>query len=255
MHDTLASQLDALGLNGKLRRANLRNLVARLTSREVRHLREQLDRVDLRMDIVANLPVELRVEVAGYIGPFDVFNVLNVSKGWRALWTQLDVLQRLADRFLPGFVKYYRLVAELNSERPDWERLFCDSMRRFRARSLSKPRLVRRYELPVTKEEFDGDDFKLSPDSPPFSEWPRRPQDAGSPRYTNGRLAWQPSNTQVILVDDFRSCSRSAFLVPDLALHGHTLRLLGLGDQLVVALSERMVYCSPPHSARGRYRR
>ncbi|KAJ9157024.1 hypothetical protein NKR19_g3944 [Coniochaeta hoffmannii] len=97
MDTILSQQFLGLGQDSHLRKQNLLNLIPCLTHQEVRDLMAGLSKVEMQTDILSRLPPELRLNIAGQLGNFDVFPLLNVSRHWRAMWLQPDMLRIAAD--------------------------------------------------------------------------------------------------------------------------------------------------------------
>ncbi|KAK3680503.1 hypothetical protein B0T22DRAFT_196027 [Podospora appendiculata] len=266
MESCLASQLEALGSDAQLRRTNLHHLVSSLTHFEIRDLREHLAKVDLRTDIVARLPVELRVLVAAHVDGADIISVLNVSRKWREMWLQDDVVKILADRWLPGFSQYHLLKEKITSVKPDLHQLFYSAAQRHRVRSLGRFRSVF-YHRPLTNiHDYRDKDFTLDPDCHPARDDGRSPWDdfiSTTPgpggilqtledlppdrlHYSHGRLACVPKfpspDNDLVIVDDLRTQLRRIYSVPYLAFHGSSARIEALGDKLLVVSVNRTLH-------------
>ncbi|KAK3321167.1 hypothetical protein B0T19DRAFT_260173 [Cercophora scortea] len=263
MENRLASQLEALGSDPQLRKTNLHHLVSSMTHFEVRDLREHLAKVDLRTDIVARLPVELRVLVASHVDGADIISVLNVSRKWRDMWLQDDVVKLLADRWFPGFSQYHLLKGQITSVKPDLHKLFYSAAQRHRARSLGRFRSVF-YHGPFTNiNDYRDRYFTLDPDCHPAgrdvrSRWDGFPPTMPGPdrfpqvsppdrlHYSHGRLAWVPEfpepDNDLVIVDDLRTRLRRLYFVPYMAFHGSSAVVQALGDKLLVVSVHRNLH-------------
>ncbi|KAK0706603.1 hypothetical protein B0T26DRAFT_756091 [Lasiosphaeria miniovina] len=266
MDRLLADHLDALRANVQLRRDNLQNLIPSLTAHEIRELRQQLDAVDFRTDILARLPVELHLLVADYVDGADIYSFLTVSRRWRRIWLQDRMRRLLADRWLPGLRRYTEEKERLTAEGQDQPAIFYDAARRLHFRSLGK------FQAIFVHPEFEevGDDggkgalesyFPLDPTCRPvkgndedpwkgilheppklnLSAWPLVKY-----LYSSGRLAWQSPfaepNNSLVFVDDLRTKLRRVYQLPDLTLRGPNFQLRAFGDKLVVVSVSRTLY-------------
>ncbi|KAK3386967.1 hypothetical protein B0H63DRAFT_144289 [Podospora didyma] len=259
MDTTLADQLLALGNNGPLRSASLRNLASSLTLDEVRDLLKQLSAVDFRTDIVARLPVELRVCVASYLEKDDIASLLNVSKQWRQIWLQEDVMKLLADHCFPG-LRQQQFNTQMEGQNTCEEQLettgrdaFLYSVRKAGIRSQGKFRSIFYQTFENDEPYYPSNHFQLDPD---FNR--RDPKGGGHyPKfmphgnrvkllYRSGRLAWMPLATPqdmtVFVVDDLRTRLRRVYTAPDQLLYGPHLTLLDIGDKLVVGEVSRRLH-------------
>lgn len=239
--------------NPSQRRAYLRDLVASLSHWDVRELSEQLSRVDLRKDIIAHLPVELRVLVASHLDGQDIISLLNVSKQWRQIWLQEDVLRQLADRHLPGFLPYFGLKEQVTPTKQDLPQLFLDAVRKLRIRKRGMFRSV----LVGAKDQYGGI-FKLDPSCQPDVEQCRGRYDGllsshclertATLRYYGGRLAYHPAfgDRRLVAVDDLRTRVRKVYRLPGLLHDLQASEIVALGDKLVVVRAGRsmLVPCS-----------
>lgn len=259
MENLLASQLASLGGDAQLRKANLQNLISALTHQEIRELAPQLNRISFQTDIVGLLPVELLLLVAECIEGSDIFNFLNVSKRWRALWLQENVLRLLADKWFPGFLKYYSLQKQRTGVTPDLPALFAEATWRFHYRSLGKFRSALFANAWLTDDAGCLEKYlRLDPAfHPPGRDWKLECPGLFTQKhmlqsyrtqvfYSHGRLAWNPDGLQfpessVIFVDDFRTQLRRIYQVPGVLMEGQAAILRALGDRLVVATVGRLM--------------
>lgn len=262
MENHLASQLASLGQDVQLRRANLRNLVSALDNAEIRDLAAQLASIHFRTDIVGLVPAELLMIIAESIDGADIFNVLNVSKRWRAVWLQGTVLRLLAAKWFPGLLKYASVQEQLTGGVRDLERLFSNAARKFHFRKLGKFRSALFGEWLRPDRSGLGDHFSFDPTFHPVDqdskiEYPGQvtaerlfEDDHPAVHYSGGRLAWQPSglafpDNSVVFVDDLKTQLRKIYRVPNLLMLGERAVLEALGDQLVVVTAGRSM-CVPP---------
>ncbi|KAK3343930.1 hypothetical protein B0T25DRAFT_572910 [Lasiosphaeria hispida] len=248
------SPMAALGPEIGPRRAFLRSLVASLTQHDARYLAEQLSKLDFRTDIVARLPVELRVIVAGHVDREDAISMLNVSKVWRQIWLQEDAFKRLADRCLPGFLPYTHLKKHITATDEDPKQLFCEASRRLRFRLKGMFRSVIFNELlvgPADKAQCFSLDREyhhaIEPDLSRFLESLAVTDTASlSPYhaslYSNGRFAWLsplPQRPKArVIVDDFKTQLRKVYSIDMNIMLGGSAQLLALGNKLVVLVSD-----------------
>jgi len=266
MENLLASQLASLGGDSQLRKANLQNLISALTHQEIRELAPQLTRISFQTDIVGRLPVELLLLVAECIEGSDIFNFLNVSKRWRAVWRQENVLRLLAGKWFPGFLEYYSLQKQRTGVAPDLPALFAEATRKFHYRSLGKFRSALFVDEWLTNDASCLEKyFRLDPAfHPPGQDWKLECPGLFTEEhmlqnyrtrgfYSHGRLAWQPGGLQfpessVIFVDDFRTQLRRIYQVPGVLIQGQAAIIRALGDRLVVATAGRVMCVPPPHA-------
>ena len=284
MDKRLVNELHAIGPNVELRRRNLQNLVLSLTTYEIHELGDLVANVDLRTDIIARLPVELRLLVARHLDGVDVISFLNVSRTWRQVWLQEDMLKLMANRWLPGFIKYFGQKEEITSTRQDLPRLFYEAARKFRSRSLGEFQSIlietsgdEKWGVKWKDDWYIEKNLPLDPELHPPREdgkspWvdllPRttRPQDMkNSCRelvYFKGRVAWQPVIPEdyshdgplrdlyrgLIVVDNLYDQLRKAFTVPGVVMRGGAVELRALGDKLVVGALDRTLFVPTSHS-------
>lgn len=270
----LVNELHALGPSVDLRRRNLQNLVLSLTAHEIRELGNSAN-FDLRTDIIARLPVELRLLVARHVDGVDVISFLNVSRSWRQVWLQEDMLKLVAKRWMPGFVQFFEQKEEITSTRQNMSRLFYEAAQRFRSRSLGEFQSILvetvtygDFEYNIKDDWWIEKNLPLDPElHPPREEgkspWvdllPKtiKPQDIRNNTsrgflYSKGRVAWQPALSNkasneslqdlyrgLIVVDNLYDQLRKAFTMPDVVMRGGALELKALGSKLVVASLDR----------------
>lgn len=92
------------------RKAYLLSLVPDLTLDEIWMLQERLAKLDLRTDIFARLPPELRIMVADCLGPSDLGCCLHVSCMWRGSFLHESLRKDLARRCFPSLLEYVDAV-------------------------------------------------------------------------------------------------------------------------------------------------
>ncbi len=246
------------GMDVHRRKEFLDNFITSLSSHDVRYLKDRVSKIDLRTDIVSRLPLELRILVASYIDGIDIINLLNVSKTWRQVWLQDDILKQLAARWLPGFLTYTRKKEEITSIRQDLAQLFYDAARRLNIRRRGKFRSVLISRRTAGNSECSS--FALDPATHPivqpdlvhFLDSLEYDQPAGvitEFRCFNGRLAWLPPfphqvPTPRLIVDDMRTQLRKIFSIPGPLApgRGHTMKLRALGDKLAVVAVNRIMF-------------
>lgn len=261
MDDILPQQLLALGQDTRLRKQNILNLVPCLTQQEVRDLTARLSVVDFRTDIVGRLPPELRLNIAGQFGDVDVSNLLNVSRHWRAIWLQPDILRILSQQccYLDDDI--------LNDEADgqslaDWTtlqyELVCKRRRRFLGRFSSA--LVVRHNIGdghqwLTKgldldgvfpegpvAGFDVGDVFSRDQAPPLQHCVVQ-----SSLYAAGRLAWLPDSlpapdNTLIVVENLNTRTKRIYRNASVSQYGRDMTLKALGDKLLVAGTSRVMY-------------
>ncbi|KAK0705158.1 hypothetical protein B0H67DRAFT_372941 [Lasiosphaeris hirsuta] len=248
------SPMAALGPEIGPRRAFLRSLVASLTQHDARYLAEQLSKLDFRTDIVARLPVDLRVLVADHVDREDAISMLNVSKTWRQIWLQEDAFKRLADRCLPSFLPYNRLKDHNTATDEGLKQLFREASRKLRIRLKGKFRSVMFTDLLLgpadNAQRFSLDrDYHhaIEPDLNRFLESLAVANPASlSPYYeslySNGRLAWLPPLPQHpkarVIIDDFKTQLRRVYSIDMNIMLGGSAQLLALGNKLVILVSD-----------------
>lgn len=82
--------------------SRLDGLVSVLSKDEIRHLRKQLDKITLQMDICSKLPLELLVAVANYLSLEDVFTFRSVSQSWHKVFSNPAFCLSLVRIHLPS---------------------------------------------------------------------------------------------------------------------------------------------------------
>ena len=258
MEDTLVKGILSLGSDAPLRSENLRRLLGALTGTELRQVRRHLAGLDLRKDIVPNLPTELRALIVSYLDGEDYCRALLVSRAWYTALQDLHVLQSLAHKLFPGLFECFQL-RDLAGIEQDFGPLLLRKIRHNRLRirgSFRKARYITRHDL-----SFDPamPVFGLQHVIPPNGmmtwadllgpeadrEFIRIP--LGYAPYSHGRLVWQPHgvsrNASFIFVDDLRTQQRKKYCVPDLnpVITGTSLDVKAVSDTLVVAAAGRQL--------------
>ena len=256
MEDTLVKGILSLGSDAPLRSENLRRLLGALTGAELRQVRRQLTGLDLRKDIVPNLPTELRAMIISYLDGEEYCGALLVSRAWYTALQDPHVLQALAHKLFPGLFECIQL-RDLAGIKQDFGALLLRKIRHNRLRV----RGVFRQARYITRQDLSFDPampvFGLQHVIPPNGmmtwagalgaeadrEFIRIPQ--GYTPYSHGRLVWQPHgvsrNASFIFVDDLRTQKRKQYCVPNLnpVLTGISLDVKAVGDTLVVAAAGR----------------
>ena len=266
MERQLADHFEALGPDVRLRRANLTHLVASLSQQEVRDLRDNLLAVDFRTDIIARLPVELQILVSRHIGLVDLCKVVNVSKEWRRIWLQENIVKFLSRKWMPYETDYSVLVERITSEKQDLGSVLYDFAQGERFRWISylptfSPKARWGFDLALKYRGYHPPDPEYHPvgpdgqtpladilEDPEFDpDYNAMPSDqTPSLRYAYGRVAWQPgffqgSERSLVVVDNLQARLRRVYAVPGIVQSGATVRLAALGNNLVVATSDRTV--------------
>lgn len=265
MDNILSQQLLALGQDLHLRKQNILNLVPCLTQQEVRNLIARLSEVDFRTDIVSRLPPELRLNIAAQLGDCDVFPLLNVSRQWRAIWLQTDILKALSQRYRHVDTRRLDHDATVEQRPGDWMDVQYEFLRRRRRRCLgwfSSAIVVRHNVIDgcdwlqsglrltgVYPQTSAGESNGLGADVGVLrrpSALPPEHRSPGSSLYEGGRLVWvteslpSPQNT-VIVVEDLYNKTKKVYRNPSVSHYGRALELKALGDRLLVAGTSRVM--------------
>jgi len=260
MDTILSQQFLGLGQDSHLRKQNLLNLIPCLTHQEVRDLMAGLSKVEMQTDILSRLPPELRLNIAGQLGNFDVFPLLNVSRHWRAMWLQPDMLRIAADHC--RYIDLSLLTDETSGGiiPEEWIALQYEILRRRRRRFLGRfsSATVVRHDIGDGHEWLEGGlkligvypartagDFYLGGlSSREVSSLTH--SSVGSSLYHSGRLAWLPENLprpdqSLVVIEDLYSKTKRVFRSPSIVQYGRDLELKALGDKLVVAGTSRVM--------------
>jgi len=248
------------------RKAYVRQFLASLSPGEARDVARQLANTDFRTDIVARIPAELRLIVAKYVDPEDVYNFTNVSRQWRAIWLEHHAVRVLAERHHSGFISYMKGKQQIGgTQEGSMAHGFREAMRTLRITQSGKFQSVLSFDL----HNLDRNPFPLDPSFHPdpselagYEEvvaactWPETIRE-GSARYImpeqyyrgihlyhDGKHAWSSHGGDHVIVDDFRCQLRRVYSVPGSALRGIQLLPLALGDKILVTRSDRHMYVS-----------
>ncbi|KAL1864660.1 hypothetical protein VTK73DRAFT_5698 [Phialemonium thermophilum] len=263
MENQLTQQLLALGPDMPLRRANIRNLLSSLTKYEIREAALQLSAVEFRFDIIGNIPTEILLLIAEYVRITDIYTFFIVSRRWKEVWLQPQVVRLLARRFFPGFLECVPYLEKTAAHPQNTEELFHQEICKFQLRFYAKFRSMMEVNCWIpsgfqqdiyfqldTHLPLDDDVMNLKgTDSrtPPFPEF------SDYPLYSDGRVAWVlprvevPSSSFIFgcVVDDLRTQVRKVYRVHNRDLPP-TLEanncLAALGDQLVVMAAGRTLF-------------
>lgn len=249
------------------RKAYIQQFLASLSSQEVRDVTAQLAKHKFETDIIARIPHEIRLKIAEYLDAGDAVNVVNVSQQWRNIWREKRAMKILAEKCLPGFLPYLVLKNKLGgNQEQDISQLFHEAMLRQNTTQSGKFRSV----LSVDLSDVNRVAFPLDPTfhsdlqevaayvevaagiaadcdrgNHPWNIAGWHDVYTGIHRYHDGKHAWSCElGSSHIIVDDFRSQLRRMYSVPGSAISGVKIRLLALGDKLLVAQSGRRVYDS-----------
>lgn len=256
----MASLADALESDPQLRRKQLRELVSSLSPADIRQLADEISKLDSRTDIIARLPIELRLLVAKNFDATDLHTLLGVSKNWRHLWLGEDSVKPLASRFIPGFLEHTRLQAEIEGRPLDLATSFIKAARELHLRNLGKFQSL--VERPIWKHmpldphihHHVDNDVKdtLELIDRPYPEFEDPNDESGwasklRSKFSNGRIAWQvPDHSDRIIVDDLTTQRRKIFVAPlepgELDLRWAPSCSAVLGDKLVAYQIARKIY-------------
>ncbi|KAB5585775.1 hypothetical protein GE09DRAFT_37798 [Coniochaeta sp. 2T2.1] len=261
MDQLLAQQLLDLGEDTQLRKRNLTNLISQLTHQEVRDLATLLSRADFRTDIVSRLPPELRINVAGHFGEVDVLCLLNVSKQWRAMWLQRDLLSIVSEQCRYLDWSLFDGV-DFGHSPEQW------TTRQYELIRLRRCRFLGRFSSAIVVRHDVGDGHAWlntgldlagvfpvpssgkSEAAPLFSrtEAPSiQHKPIGGSLYEDGRLVWvtdtlpSPDNILVV-VEDLRSRTKRIYRNPSVIQYGPGFELKAIGDKLLVAGVARVMF-------------
>ncbi|KAK0740711.1 hypothetical protein B0T18DRAFT_431972 [Schizothecium vesticola] len=252
-----------VSLQIRQRKAHVRQFLASLSPEEARDVARQLANTDFRTDIVARIPAELRLIVAKYVDPEDVYNFTNVSRQWKAIWLEHHAVRVLAERHNPVFIPYMKGMQQLGvTQEGSMAHEFREAMRRLRITQSGKFQSV----LSVDLHNLDRNPFPLDPSFHPdpselagYEEvvaactWPKTTREGragymgpeqykGIHLYHEGKHAWSSHGGGHVIVDDFRCQLRRVYSVPGSALRGIQLLPLALGDKILVTRSDRHIY-------------
>ncbi|KAB5583348.1 hypothetical protein GE09DRAFT_298192 [Coniochaeta sp. 2T2.1] len=260
MDQLLAQQLLDLGEDTQLRKRNLLNLVPHLSQQEARDLAILLSKTDFRTDIVSRLPPELQINVARHFDEIDVFVLLNVSKQWRALWLQRDLLRITSEQC--QYLHPDLFGQKDSSHSPEeWAKLQYEHIhtRRCRFLGMFSSAIVVRHEPGFAHTGLMGglDLVGVFPppssgESDPAAMFGRTEDDPIDHRflpgffYEAGKFVWStdalPSPDALIVVEDLRSRTKWIYRNPSIVQYGPEFGIMALGDKLLVAGSSRAMF-------------
>jgi hypothetical protein len=259
MDNILAQQLLGLGQNSSLRRQNLLSLIPCLTHQEVRELAAGLSTIDMRTDIISRLPLELRLNVARQLGAFDVFPLLNVSRQWRAIWLQPDMLELaaehwqyidsgpLSDHTTAGIVQDESIAVQYEFLCRRRNR----SLGRFSHAIMVRHNVGEGHEWVERGLELVGLFPSTATEDSLGSLFTRKASrlehaSSRSSLYHGGRLVWIPESlpspdSNLIVIEDLLNKTKRIFRNPSVCQYGRGMELKALGDKLVVAGTSRVM--------------
>ncbi|KAI0181228.1 hypothetical protein GGR52DRAFT_577803 [Hypoxylon sp. FL1284] len=211
---------------------------------ELRYLRILLSAH--RIDIIGELPIELVVQIAERLSISDFAACSAVSRRWREAFLSSPVLAALTNKFCPSFAhRPGRAEAEATQE----ENL--EALRR-----IERSRCANGHWHFATDFEWEHESyFKLDPEYHNSHEdaaatYARYNTEDNDPRpnrmsplgalYSSGKIAWRPKR-RVVAVDSFWSRTRKIFSVPNGPLVSSELRLMAMGNELVVGSMDRLI--------------
>lgn len=209
---------------------------------ELRYLRILL--FEHRVDIVGELPIELVIQVAEFLDLSDLAACSAVSRRWREVFLSSPVLSALMNIFYPSFAHRSREIQATQKESLEALRRVKRARdgqdgfhfsKRFEWEHESYFKLDPEYhnnheDIPATYAQYNLDNDDPEPDG----------VSASGALYSNGKIAWRPKR-HIIVVDSFLSRTRKIFSVPAGSLVSPELRLVAMGDQLVVGSIDRLV--------------
>ena len=243
-------------LDPRERLKQLTELVPHLTLNEVRQLRALLAEVDLRTDILSRMPLELKICVVEYLDVPDITNCIYVAKKWTDIFLKGALMTFAASHCFPGLVECAEAAGK------DVEGEFREALMKQKMRSLGRFQSALFNRQWLQAEDMFRLDSSLHPISHHGADYRRNyqqlithfpggehgegevfPSGHGRIRYAHGRLAWMPGNAappdnSLVVVDNLWSHTRKVLRYPGevpVVLQGGTIRLLHLGDKLVVA--------------------
>lgn len=213
-------------------------LISRLSPWELLYLRSrargiQVDATQANgFATCANLPADILRLIVEYLSPHDLPSFRRVSRGWKRVWMQPDILRVVFRQHFPGLLEFH-------PEDQDLERLFLDTMSRYQCKSQQECySTVVPWDINVTLRSHPADGRSILP-LPTNSL--RRSMHYPGPHslYYNGRVVWQPALGQIV-VDDLRSGHRARYAAGvDPRRRRSEGKLAALTDTLVVLASCR----------------
>lgn len=192
------------------------------------HLKRQLRSGDFPLDGLAgmpDLPPEIFCHIVPLLGLKDVLNCRLVSRQWHHAWIHGAVVDDLCRHFFPGLL-------EIQLSKFDNNQLFLGAARKHARRHLARPKVM---TIPwnESNEGFftDVDESALArPGNKGDSYFLYHEQPVW---YNNGKVAWQPDKTQVI-IDDLRTRRRRRCYFGSTSLSGDFLDLAVCSDKVLL---------------------
>lgn len=234
-------QLDfpAGGPDPQARRAALISFVrgGLLNINEIRLLKELLSTVELKKDVLPNLPVELVLLIAEFLDERDISSCLAVSSGWNRTFMGDRVVFSLADRLFPQLT--WKNTQSENQDENSRTTLRLQFLKALRDRVHLMERAVAEAPRQFDKNYlWDAEtDFKLCGQD--YAEYPQPNLPINQKAlYAYGRVAWQ-RETHTLVIDNLHDRSRKILSFPGGRLLGPEMKLTALGDRLVVATMDR----------------
>ncbi|KAI1767027.1 hypothetical protein GGR53DRAFT_518643 [Hypoxylon sp. FL1150] len=212
-----------------------------LSREEVRYLRILLS--ESRLDIVGELPTELVIQVAKSLDLSDFAACTAVSRRWRELFLSSPVIGHFVNRFCPSFA--YRSggieatpeegLETLRKVERARRRLCINAAKYFQWKHESDFQLDPEYhpnhkDVSATYAQYDIDGDDPEPDLSCLT----------GATYSSGKVAWRPKR-HIIVVDSFWSRTRKIFSAPTGSVVSPELKLLTMGNQLVVGSLDHLL--------------
>ncbi len=216
-------------LNAQGRREAIDSFLNSLSSWDLITLRTQLRAQESRIRLASleDLPPEIIIYVAQYLELQDLLTCSRVSRSWRAAWTLGPVTASLCCRYFPG------LTESRGLQHSEGHSLFARASARYIDKYLR--RTTNAYAMlpwctgdaATTAWEDTREDAFHQYEYLAFGENPIQTC------YQDGKLAWQPENSYVVVTDISESrrkrCSFGGSLVA-----GRRLDLQAISSELVV---------------------
>ncbi|XXG96930.1 hypothetical protein Hte_003221 [Hypoxylon texense] len=218
---------------GKLRRFISDNSFSR---QELRYLKLLI--AEPRIDIIDELPIELVIQVAEFLNLSDFAACSAVSRRWREVFLSGPVLGAVTNIFCPSFAHRSRAAPATQEEH-------LEALRRIERSQCAMNTFHFSKYFEWSSESY----FRLDPEyhnnnqdiSATYAQYNLGDSvEAPGALYSSGKIAWRPKR-HVIVVDSFWSRTRKIFSVPAGSLISPELRLVAMGDQLVVGSIDRLV--------------
>lgn len=179
---------------------------------------------------LADLPPEIICQIIPLLRLADILNCLLVSYGWHRAWSHNAVMGSLCRHFFSGLI-------EIHPDEPDHARLFLEAARKRLQRQHVRPKLWTIHRNTASTTDF----LPISENESSLLTAQDQSPDPGLKdivRYSNGKVAWQPSKSQVI-IDDLRTKRRQRCYFGSTLLSGPHLELQVLSSKLLVLLPSR----------------